>query len=51
MSAWLIMITSAPSRPVVVSVKMPSTRKPMCAIDEYAISRFRSFCIAATIDP
>jgi hypothetical protein len=49
--AWLTMITSAPSSPMVVSVKIPSTRKPMCATDEYAMRRFRSRWRAATIDP
>ena len=30
---------------------MPMTAKPMCDTDEYATSRFRFFCMAATMAP
>ena len=50
-SGWLTIVKIAPSRPMTVSEKIPSTTKPMCATDEYAMTRFRSVCIAATIAP
>ena len=51
MSGWLTIVNAAPSNPKIVSEKIPSRMKPMCATDEYAITRFASLCIAATIEP
>ena len=50
-SGWLTIVKVAPSSPMTVSDARPNTTKPMCATDEYAMIRFRSFCIAATIAP
>ena len=50
-SGWLTIVNEAPSRPNTVIEKMPRRMKPMCATDEYAITRFASLCIAATIEP
>jgi hypothetical protein len=50
-SGWLTIVKTAPSMPMTVSEKMPRITKPMCATDEYAMTRFKSVCIAATIAP
>ena len=51
MSGWLSMLNAAPSSPKIVSEKMPSRMKPMCATDENAMTRLMSVCMAATIEP
>ena len=43
-----IICASAPSAPCTLNRKKPSVTKPMCEIDEYAISRFMSACTSAT---
>ena len=43
-----IICTIAPSTPSWLKMKKPSVTKPMCAIDEYAISFFMSVCTSAT---
>src|SRR5580698_2630221 len=48
---WLTMYRVAPVTPCEVITKMPSTMKPKCEIDVYAISRFISCWPIATIAP
>ena len=42
---------SAASKPVAVSVAMPSRTKPMCPTLEYAMSRLSSVCARQTRPP
>ena len=44
-------VNRPPEMPWLVSANVPSTTKPRCATDEYAMIRFRFGCIAATIAP
>ena len=48
---WFTIWSTEPSRPWVVSEKVPSTMKPRWATEEYATSRFRSRCMAAQMAP
>ena len=60
MKPWLIICTIAPCRPSRAASTLPASRtsenamnvprvtKPMCEIDEYAISFFMSSCTRAT---
>ena len=43
-----IICTSAPSTPYALKMKNPRVTKPMCEIDEYAMSFFMSDCTSAT---
>jgi hypothetical protein len=43
-----IIWTRPPSMPSWLNRKKPSVTKPMCEMDEYAISFFMSACISAT---
>ena len=48
---WLIICITLPLAALLVKANVPSTMNPRWATDEYATSRFRSFCTVATMAP
>ena len=48
MKPWEIICSTAPSMPCVLKMNNPNVTKPMCDIDEYAMSFFMSVCTSAT---